>query len=62
MEAAAAAIADSESPHDADALTLSPTTRTMHAANLTKFRVWIDFIMFLLVKFIVLLLVKWAAI
>jgi hypothetical protein len=50
MEAAAAAIADSESPHDASALALSPTTSNMHAANLTKFRVWIDFIMFLLVK------------
>src|SRR5216684_2837503 len=50
MEAAPAASADRESPHDANALALSPTARTMQAANLTKFRVWVEFIMLLLVK------------
>jgi hypothetical protein len=57
-EAAPAAIADRESPHDANALALSPTTRNINAASLTKFSVWIDFIMLFFVKFIMLLLVK----
>ena len=33
------AIAESESAHDANALTLSPTTSTMQAANLTQIKV-----------------------
>jgi hypothetical protein len=45
-----AAIADRESPHDANALALNPITRTIQAANLTKFRIWVSFIMTLLVK------------
>ena len=44
MEAAPAAIADMESPHDANALELSPNTTIMQAANLTKFKVRVDFI------------------
>ena len=42
---APAAIADRESPHDANAVPLTPIARTMQA-NLTKFRVWVRFIIF----------------
>lgn len=43
-------MADRESPHDANALALSPTNRTMHPATLKKFGVWDDFIVVLLLK------------
>jgi hypothetical protein len=43
-EAAADAIAAIESPHEASALALSPTSRIAQAASLTRFRVWVDFI------------------
>jgi hypothetical protein len=49
-----------ESPHDANALPLSPITRTIQAVNLTKFRVWVVCMTFVLVivtlLFMVLLL------
>ena len=32
--------------HDANALALSPTTRTMQAASPTRFSAWVDFIMY----------------
>jgi hypothetical protein len=46
MAAAAAASADRESPHDAEAMALSPATRIMQAESLTKFKAWVGFIVF----------------